>query len=159
MHDSLLAITNDLLPVTLERDGLLQTIEDFISEIEIRSGLSVVYHAHAAAERMIMAHLKIHVYRIVTEMVQNTLKHANAKHINLQITSRKNKLHLYYSDNGKGFNLKKDLVHKRGLGLNNINSRVELLQGQLMLDTGRGRGVHYEIIIPVYEKHKAVDSR
>lgn len=159
MHDSLLTITHDLLPNTLEQNGLLQTIGEFLGEIEMQSSLSVTYHASSRAEESVRPQHKVHVYRIVTELVQNTVKHAEAKRIVLTIDTRKDKLHLFYSDDGNGFNLKKDLANKRGLGLQNIHSRVEMLQGQLLLDTAQNKGVHYEISIPVYEQNKTADSR
>lgn len=159
MHDSLLTITHDLLPNTLEQDGLLQTIGEFIVEIEMQSSLSVNYHASSMVENLVPQSHKVHIYRIVTELVQNTVKHADAKHVDLTLLTKKDKLHLLYSDDGRGFNLKKDLINKKGLGLKNIHSRVEMLQGQMMLDTGRNKGVHYEISIPVYEQYKTTDSR
>jgi len=159
MHDSLLAITHDLLPNTLEQNGLLQAIGEFLGEIEMQTSLFVTYQASALSEASLRQQDKVHVYRIVTELVQNTVKHAEAKCIILTIDTRKDKLHLFYSDDGNGFNLKKDLVKKRGLGLKNIHSRVEMLQGELLLGTSRNKGVHYEITIPVYEQNKTADSR
>lgn len=159
MHDSLLNITHDLLPNALEQNGLLQTIGEFVGEVELQSSVSVTYQAATVAETLVRQQDKVHIYRIVTELVQNTIKHAEANCIDLRIDASRDKLYLFYSDDGNGFNLKKDLVNKRGLGLKNIHSRVEMLQGQMMLNTAYGKGVHFEISIPVYEQYKTADRR
>jgi signal transduction histidine kinase len=159
MHDSLLTITHDLLPNTLEQNGLFEAVGEFLGEIEMQSSISVTYHVSSLAEASVRSQDKVHIYRIVTELVQNTVKHAEAKRIVLIIDIKKDKLHLFYRDDGNGFNLKKDLYGKRGLGLKNIHSRIELLQGQLMFDAVKNKGVYYEILIPVYEQHQTTNSR
>jgi signal transduction histidine kinase len=101
-------------------------------------------------ERYIAPHMKIHLYRIVIELVQNTIKHAAATRLSLSLKLNKNNLALHYCDNGKGMDLRKDLYRSAGLGLRNINSRVEMLGGRLFLDSSKNKGVSYIVQIPAH---------
>jgi signal transduction histidine kinase len=149
MHDSLLAITNDLLPNSLEQNGLLHTLEEFLDEAGSRPGIHVNYAAAPQIEQYIHSTIKIHIYRIVTELVQNSIKHAGATAITLSFARGKQELLMHYNDNGKGFDIKKELRNNKGLGLKNIRSRVHLFKGTLYLDSSPGNGVHYTIQIPL----------
>jgi signal transduction histidine kinase len=150
MHDSLLAITNDLLPNSLERNGLLQTIEEYLHETGGQLGITVCCTIDMKLERHIAQPMKIHLYRVVIELVQNTIKHAAATRLSLSLNLTKNHLELHYADNGKGIDPRKDLQRNAGLGLRNINSRVEMLGGRLFLDSTKNKGVNYIIQIPAY---------
>jgi PAS domain S-box-containing protein len=74
--------------------------------------------------------LELLIYRIVTELVNNTIKHANATKITILLRNNSEKLILNYSDNGKGYNLKESIVTTHGIGLQSIVNRVKSLKGK-----------------------------
>ena len=78
------------------------------------------------------------------ELLNNSVKHGKATqaHIELKVDD-KNK-ELIYTDNGKGFNVA-EALQKKGLGLNNIQSRVEILQGNLVMESPKSGGVLFKV--------------
>jgi signal transduction histidine kinase len=90
---------------------------------------------------------EIMLYRIIQEMVNNTLKHAEATKINLEIKILPEELFFIYSDDGKGFDLNEKLASK-SLGMMSIESRVKFLGGELDAFSEPGNGVRYTYTIP-----------
>jgi len=77
--------------------------------------------------------LVTHLYRITQELLQNANKHSQAKNVHLQfIGNNKNKVSLIYEDDGIGFDVQQQY---KGLGLNNIKNRVQLINGTLQIDS------------------------
>lgn len=78
-------------------------------------------------------------YRIIKELVNNTLKHAGAKHIHIRLLYEKDSLTLEYHDDGKGMSFQ-EAIQKGGLGLANILSRIKMLNGSYSVKTEEGKG-------------------
>ncbi|MEH6762829.1 MAG: tetratricopeptide repeat protein [Maribacter arcticus] len=91
--------------------------------------------------------IKINIYRILQESIVNIIKHSKANKANLRIVKANKKLELIINDNGIGFSGKKV---SRGIGLKNINNRIENLKGQIILKGNNGMEIH--IIIPYKNK-------
>jgi len=87
------------------------------------------------------------VYRIIQELVHNTLKHANAKNIKLHMKTQEDILEIDYSDDGKGFNYV-DKIDSKSIGLTSIRSRVDFLNGNLEVTSESGKGVSFHFSIP-----------
>jgi signal transduction histidine kinase len=85
------------------------------------------------------------LYRITQELINNVLKHAEAKHVSLQIGQRDEKIILMMEDDGKGFNVN---AHKGGYGLNNLDARTKLMHGTMTIDSQPGKGTSVLIEIP-----------
>jgi len=106
---------------------------------------------YIAAEHILIAFTKIengaislNLYRIIQELFNNTLKHANASIVTIELTqSKENQLSLIYEDNGIGFNLNE--VMKKGMGLTNLKTRVENMNGELTIDAVTGKGATFII--------------
>ncbi len=81
--------------------------------------------------------IKIHLYRILQETMQNTYKHANATLVNISFKYEKNLLTLTVSDNGSGFDLNKS---RKGIGLKNLDSRIEEINGKLKIESKINKG-------------------
>jgi signal transduction histidine kinase len=88
------------------------------------------------------------IYRIVQEMVNNTLKHSQARHIGLKINVDRGILNLEYADDGKGFDFD-EKYRSHSLGLQSIKSRVNFLNGKLDADSRPGKGMKYTLQVPV----------
>ncbi|QXP60298.1 tetratricopeptide repeat-containing sensor histidine kinase [Olleya sp. HaHaR_3_96] len=93
--------------------------------------------------------IKIHVYRILQETMQNTYKHAKATVVDISFhLNDNNNLILSVSDNGEGFDLQKA---KKGIGLKNIDSRMQEINGKLIIDSIISKGTKITISVPILE--------
>jgi signal transduction histidine kinase len=89
--------------------------------------------------------LKINIYRIVQEQVNNILKHATALHANISIEMIDDVIRIVLSDDGKGFDINK---RKEGIGLTNMTNRVESFNGKISIESSPGKGCKIKIEIP-----------
>jgi signal transduction histidine kinase len=89
---------------------------------------------------------ELQLFRIIQELLTNTIKHAKAKQVNIQFSEDENQLSLIYEDDGIGFNPN---TSKRGLGLTNIEQRVTKINGNYALDTSAGNGTTVIINVPL----------
>lgn len=90
--------------------------------------------------------IKIHLYRILQETMQNTYKHANATLVDISFKYEKNLLTLTVSDNGSGFDLNKS---RKGIGLKNLDSRIEEINGKLKIESKINKGTTITINVIV----------
>lgn len=90
--------------------------------------------------------IKVNVYRIIQEALQNTIKHAKASLVTLDFSSNDENLIIRIKDDGIGFDIKKS---KKGIGIKNINSRVQKLNGTLEIVSAIGKGSQLNIKVPI----------
>lgn len=90
--------------------------------------------------------VKVNVYRIVQESLQNIIKHAEAKNIALNFSTTDEQLSVQLKDDGKGFNIKKN---KKGIGMKNMKSRIQKLNGTIDFISEKGKGTSIHIKIPI----------
>lgn len=88
------------------------------------------------------------IYRLLAELINNTIKHADAKQIDICIRSSGDQMQLEYRDDGIGFMPHHTMI-KKGMGLQNIESRLTILQARSEWKTGAGKGFHIVINIPL----------
>lgn len=92
--------------------------------------------------------VKITIYRIVQEALQNVIKHADAKVCRVELTNFENKeLHLTIEDNGVGFDSNK--IENEGIGLKNMTDRAETLNSKLILTSELGKGTKIEVVFTI----------
>jgi signal transduction histidine kinase len=142
----------DLLPNVLIRKGLIAAIDDLLQPLRVNNEIEVTFTVREPALQL-SEQASIHLYRMMKEMLTNTIKHAAAKHIRIDIgisTSRQAaQLEITYSDDGKGFDTSTVLREAKGLGLRNIISRAELLQGAVYFSVPKGStGITYQVELP-----------
>ncbi len=137
-------ISHNLLPESLLKKGLDVALRDFINSINESGLLKADYQSINVAENL-PQHLQLSVYRIVQELINNIIKHAGATETLVQLQQQENKkLILTVEDNGKGFSQDKAT---KGIGLQNIESRLSLLKGTLEIDSQAklGTSVYIEL--------------
>jgi signal transduction histidine kinase len=117
-------ISHNLMPPSLETVGLIKSIERLAKSI---SGNQLQVRVQATDNLVFPKTKELPLYRIIQELVNNTLKHANAKEIDIKFVESSEKYIVKYADDGKGFKTNS----MNGLGLRNIESRVEMIQGTL----------------------------
>jgi len=91
----------------------------------------------------------INIYRMVQEIVHNTIKHANASLLSIELNMADDNLILSSIDNGKGFNYQSAIQENRGLGLRSLVSRNDIMAGNFYIDSSPDKGTSYTIEIPI----------
>jgi signal transduction histidine kinase len=89
--------------------------------------------------------LQLNIYRIVQEQMNNILKHAKATHALINISLGTDDITMTISDDGEGC---VDINERKGVGLINIQSRVDLFDGKMMIDSKPGKGYELKVVIP-----------
>ncbi len=90
--------------------------------------------------------LEIQIFRIIQELLTNIIKHANATEAIIQFSEHDNILNIIVEDNGKGFNINKT---GSGIGLINIEKRIDRINGEFVIDTSEGNGTTIILNIPL----------
>ncbi|MGD1845539.1 MAG: sensor histidine kinase [Salibacteraceae bacterium] len=139
------AIARNLSPEHLEKFGLEKAIEDTFRYIDAVGDYetSVEVHLH---ERLSLD-LEVQLYRIVQELVNNTLKHAKATQIKLLLRHHPDGWELQYTDNGIGFDVGA-LQKQPSLGLTTLSGRVAVMKGKLTWTTPKTGGTQANILFP-----------
>lgn len=137
-------IAHNLSHSSLHYYGLETAVEHLCNAVSESSGISVQRHVsiHATLDKQMGQDL----YKIIQELLNNSLKYARASAILIELTAIDDELNLIYEDNGVGFNEK---VPVKGIGLQNIDIRVKRYHGHLTLDTAPGKGTSTVIEIPL----------
>jgi two-component system NarL family sensor kinase len=141
-------ISHDLVPRVLETHGLPVALNDLYEEIrsagtlqlKVLGGLPVLDWQPAKT---------VHLYRVMRELLTNALKHARATQIIINIEPNKNNLQVTVSDNGIGFDLSHQKQNRAGLGLQNLDSRIGLLDATLAISSAKGKGTACRITVPL----------
>lgn len=140
-------ISHNLSPSLLSAHGLKGALKNISAKINQSSELHITYDIFGLNEK-IDGLIENVLYRTLQEIVNNTLKHADASELFIQIAQDDKEINLIAEDNGKGFNYQK-VQNKSHLGLTNITSGIEHLNGTIFIDSKPGRGTIISIIIPL----------
>ena len=143
---SLREISNNLSPQVLNDFGLARGIQNFISRSAALHSVRIRFTTNLRAERF-DTDIEVILYRVVCELINNSLKHSGCSEINLSLSSGGDTLTLDYSDNGCGFN--PAAVMDCGMGLSNIVSRVHSINGHCNVEGAKGKGMHAAIRVNV----------
>lgn len=149
-NDTTRKIAHSLHSGGLQHFGLATAIGELADAV--RESSSIQVHTHLQLEPHLPAEVSQECYRMVQEMINNTLKHAHATTINLEMTQLPGQLSIIFEDNGAGFT-PKETEPAKGMGLRNLETRVERLGGQLTLDSQKNKGTTLIIEIPLNEHH------
>ncbi len=137
-------ISNSLMPSVLTNYGLYKAVERFCNNLKASKKINITLEFNKPGKKY-PDKLEVVLYRIIIEMINNTIKHAEAKNIKIKITDNEKILHFIYRDDGKGFDFYQMLNSSKGLGLQNIDSRVKLLGGKARYWSSPRKGVIFGI--------------
>ncbi len=132
----------NMLPETLEKQGLKAALEKLRYTMPVKIQLS--FNIPFLAEEK-----ELHIFRMVQEMLANTIKHAGASEVVLSLYQSKHKIIIRCRDNGKGFDRDKIFAHPKGSGLKNIQARADILNASVYLITRPGQGVVWQLELPI----------
>jgi len=135
-----------LRPIELEQKSLVEGIQLLLKELEEKSELKVSFKYQVDE---LPKKIEEHVFRIVQELISNTLRHAQASCLDVYLYQTETGLQLKVVDNGRGFQL--DDVDELSYGLRNIKERVEDMAGSIQLLTAPKQGLAVDIRIPLLD--------
>lgn len=135
-------ISNDLSPHVLLNNNLEKAIK---SHLELCKDLMPVIFKSNLKGKRFSHNVELVFYRIVKELLNNTIKHANATNVYIQLTFDEDSLKLKYSDNGSGFVPDAVLSTSNGMGMVNIFSRAKTINAQYLINTKPGDGFNFEL--------------
>lgn len=138
-------LAHDLLPPILEKFGLQSAIEELADDYNVSKKVIVDSEIEYPLDYLEKTK-ELHVFRIVQELVNNSVRHGKAKNIDIKFYLKENDLILDYVDNGVGFS-EEIIEKKKGLGMKNIESRIELLNGELIIKSAIDKGISVLITI------------
>ena len=131
-------VAHNMMPEMLTKFGLDEAVKEYCNSINATKLLVVKYHSLGMDERLDKS-VEIIIYRIVQELLNNTMKHAAATEVFVQLIKEGSRLNVVVEDNGKGFDTSQ-VENDKGAGLLNIRSRVDYLKGRLDIHAEPGKG-------------------
>jgi signal transduction histidine kinase len=132
-------VAHNMMPEALIKFGLDTALKDFCNDINQTGALKVIYQSIGLENAELDRITAITVYRIVQELINNTMKHAAAKTAIVQVSKSADRLSVTVEDDGKGFDVS-ILKSHGGMGWDNIRNRVEFLKGTLDVNSQPGTG-------------------
>ena len=136
-------ISHELTPLNLEKLGLELALKSLGSQVGNNGGpaVDICFDDHIPELPWL---IELMLYRILSELINNTIKHAQASEVKIQIDSIDDLIHCTYSDNGQGL---PEEARKNGLGFKSINHRIELVKGSW--EYGNQNGFYAQFKIPL----------
>lgn len=145
--DEVRKISHDLNTGSVSKFGFKTAVAQLIHAVESSNAIEI-HIFDKQIETSDMAAFEVELYRIIQELLSNTLKHAQASEVNMQLTKSAGFVTFTYEDNGKGMN-PEILGSSQGLGIVSIENRVKKINGRSTLDSTPGHGFTFIIEIPV----------
>ena len=139
---SLREISNNLSPHVLNDFGLARGVQNFIDKSVAMHDVKIRFTTNLRSERY-DTDVEVILYRVICELINNSLKHSGCTSINLSLSQNGSELTLDYSDNGRGFN--PQAMMDCGMGLSNISSRINSLGGSCSITSSKGKGMQAAI--------------
>jgi signal transduction histidine kinase len=140
-------IARNMQPSALLEFGLVTAVRDLTGRVRSEGPPAITFQ-HFGDFSALDQTTALYCYRIVQELLQNSLKHAQAKEILVQLTQTENQLALLVEDDGVGFDQEKV---QKGMGTDNIAHRVHFLKGELSVQTAKGQGTSTVVTVPLPE--------
>jgi len=140
-------ISSNLQPGALEQLGLIEALNDLINKYEQGSDIEIHFQHYGVMEnKRLDSFTSLNIYRIIQELLNNALKHAQANEIIVQLNREKGKITIMVEDDGIGFD---PTQIQEGMGSENVRSRVNFLKGEMGIDSLLGEGTTILIIVPL----------
>ena len=139
---SLREISNNLSPHVLNDFGLARGVQNFIDKSAAMHDVKIRFTTNLRTERY-DTDIEVILYRVICELINNSLKHAACTSINLSLSQNGSELALDYTDDGRGFN--PQAMMDCGMGLSNIASRINSLGGTFDIASAKGKGMRAAI--------------
>ena len=136
-------VSHNMMPEALIKYGLKESLENYCENLNLSGKIKVQLQAYGMEQRM-EQNTEIVLYRIVQELLNNVIKHAEAKHVLIQLMREEERFSLTVEDDGKGFDVQ-EAEKRSGAGLTNIKARVDYLGGEVDFHSVPGDGTSVNI--------------
>lgn len=140
-------VTQKMLPNVLVKAGLLEALKSYSSRLSSEA-TKINFESHGSFERTSSVKESV-LYRVVIELINNALLHANASTLNVQVIRHDKELSIVVEDNGKGFDVDQFMKRDESYGLRSIQSRIDFLKGFIFFDSRPTKGTTVTMEIPL----------
>jgi signal transduction histidine kinase len=147
-------IASNLTPGALQKLGLVKAVEDLISKVNNEKSPVIDFQVYGM-DIEIDDFTAVHCYRIIQELLVNSIKHSNASEILVQMTRQDDQISILVEDDGIGYDVNSI---QKGMGTDNILSRVSMLQGEIHTETTPGKGTSTLIHVPLKSTQLRVNT-
>ncbi len=138
-------ISHGLSPHMLKQNGLDGAIKIYGDRIQKSSSIQIEVNSNLINRPE--EFIETAIYRVLCECILNSVKHSEAKKITVNINSDQDDIIILYFDDGKGFDINKEMESKKGIGLLSIKNRIDYINGTVSINSLPGEGFRMEIII------------
>jgi len=142
-------ISHNISPHILENYGLTTALKTFIDQLNNCEKLKIKLHIDHLNRFDLKTELT--VYRTIAELINNTIKHANCNKIEISFEQTGDILHIKYEDDGSGFSIIETRKDSNGMGIENIQNRIQSLGGTITFSNAENGGMKAVIAIPYKE--------
>lgn len=144
--DSVRRISHDMASGILIEQGIEGALKQLCDRFELSGKIAITLNTYGLHEK-VDSGIELNLYRVIQELLTNIIKHAQAQKVVIQLTKSNKNINLMVEDDGRGFDAK-DKTSK-GIGLSNIDNRVQKLNGSWNIDSVKGKGTTIIIDIPL----------
>ena len=146
-HHKVRDLSHDLIPAVLVRFGLVYALDD-LCEKNSNSKITFNYSTNIEKQERLNELFEMKIYFIISELLNNILKHSKANWAKLETIIHENQLMITVEDNGKGFdNLEQNSID--GYGLNRIKARINNMKGEFLIKSQKNQGTTIKLIVPI----------
>lgn len=142
--DSIRLISHELLPPTLEEFGLAETIKELQFSINKLGSIHIEFTQIDNQDVIDDSLIELNLFRVIQELLNNSIKHGKATEVDIKLWVLHNNIKLTYQDNGIGFD-STQMTAKRGLGIKNIESRLQMIKADHVYESVVGKGTKVTI--------------
>lgn len=139
----------DLRPMMLDDLGVIPTLRRYVESFQEKNDLAVPITV-TGVERRLESHIEVTIFRGVQELLNNALAHAQPTQIQVLLDMAQNQVTAVVDDNGSGFNADTVMSESsKTIGLTSLQQRIEMLGGQLTIQSRLGKGSRIEFSVPI----------
>jgi signal transduction histidine kinase len=132
-------ISTNISPHILNDFGLKDAVSSFIKKLRAAEGIDIRFHTNIERRRFTY-NVEVIMYRVICELINNTIRHARASGIRINLQWIDEALYLDYEDNGAGFDVQQ-AIGNGGMGLSNMQYRLNSGNGDIQFSSEQGKGM------------------
>ncbi len=140
-------ISVNISPHILDNFGLREAVDAFVKRLRPAEGIDISFDTNIGNRRF-SYNTEVIMYRVICELINNTLRHAEAKRIEIKLEQADKTLRLAYNDDGIGFNVNREAT-RYGMGLDNMRHRLRSGNGDLEIESERGKGMQARAFLKI----------
>jgi signal transduction histidine kinase len=144
--DEIKKLSQVIMPPTFDVVGLIDSVKNWIKFKQQQNKMNFITEWKNFNDRVTGDKLQLTIYRVIQEQLNNTIKYSNAENVYISLEQTEDTLKLMIKDDGVGFDTSKNT---KGVGLQNINTRAEIHNGKMSLESEPGKGCALTVVFPI----------